>query len=254
MANWALLLAYSGFQYDATKRTIRFAPAASGEFRCFFSTGTGWGTFVQHDHAVAPQLLYGSLQLSQLDLSLSAAAVAETMTVNGRPMSSQTEANEHGTTVAFDPLALAAVVTSSVSSLGRSAQSHDSRKTVERTGHSAWTHHWKDTRNRSHSQIESRTKCTDTNLTIEPDGTTHTFPFRGFPAVAEVSASQTSLLPLSSCVAGLVGSGSETYYSRDIASMGEKVVWHETLGILGCGGRDCFRDCGRCVGFGCDLH
>ena len=34
------------------------------------------------------------------------------------------------------------------------------------------THHWKDTRERSHSRIESRTKSTDTNLTNAPDGTT----------------------------------------------------------------------------------
>src|SRR5947207_10682550 len=39
------------------------------------------------------------------------------------------------------------------------------------TGLSARTHHWKDIRERSHSQIESQTKSTDANLTNAPDGT-----------------------------------------------------------------------------------
>jgi hypothetical protein len=39
------------------------------------------------------------------------------------------------------------------------------------TGLSDRTHHWKDTRERSHSQIESRAKSTDANLTNAPDGT-----------------------------------------------------------------------------------
>src|SRR5438046_8223693 len=42
------------------------------------------------------------------------------------------------------------------------------------TGLSARTNHWKDTRKRGHSTIESRTKSTDTNLTNAPDGTAHT--------------------------------------------------------------------------------
>jgi hypothetical protein len=39
------------------------------------------------------------------------------------------------------------------------------------TGLSARTNHWKDTREQSHSRIESRTKSTDANLTTAPDGT-----------------------------------------------------------------------------------
>src|SRR5437879_657623 len=42
------------------------------------------------------------------------------------------------------------------------------------TGLSARTNHWKDIRERSHSQIQSRTKSTDANLTNAPDGTAHT--------------------------------------------------------------------------------
>jgi hypothetical protein len=46
------------------------------------------------------------------------------------------------------------------------------------TGLSARTNHWKDTRQRSHSEIELRTKSTDTNLTKAPDGTPAHSQFR----------------------------------------------------------------------------
>jgi len=46
------------------------------------------------------------------------------------------------------------------------------------TGLSDRTNHWKDIRERSHSQIESRTKSTDANLTNAPDGTARTLTVR----------------------------------------------------------------------------
>jgi hypothetical protein len=39
------------------------------------------------------------------------------------------------------------------------------------TGLFARTNHWKDTRTRGHSRIESQTKSTGTTLTTAPDGT-----------------------------------------------------------------------------------
>ena len=49
------------------------------------------------------------------------------------------------------------------------------------TGLSDRTNHWKDTRKRGHSTIESRTKSTDTNLANAPDGTTPHSQFRNDP-------------------------------------------------------------------------
>ncbi len=49
------------------------------------------------------------------------------------------------------------------------------------TGLSDRTNHWKDTRQRSHSEIEPRTKSTDTNLTNAPDGTTAHSQFGNVP-------------------------------------------------------------------------
>jgi hypothetical protein len=52
MSSWALLLALSGFHFDIGRGAISFAPvvAASSEadlFRCVWSCGRGWGTYVQ---------------------------------------------------------------------------------------------------------------------------------------------------------------------------------------------------------------
>src|SRR5262249_51582256 len=51
MASWSLLLALSGYHYSAPEGRLCFAPVAAavppgGEFRCLFTTGGAWGTFV----------------------------------------------------------------------------------------------------------------------------------------------------------------------------------------------------------------
>ena len=46
MSSWSLLLALSGFEYNAPEKTIGFAPKVFKEdFKCFFSTGSGWGSY-----------------------------------------------------------------------------------------------------------------------------------------------------------------------------------------------------------------
>jgi len=48
MASWSLVTALSGFRYNAPKKKIVFGPkVCSSDFRCFYSTGSGWGTFTQ---------------------------------------------------------------------------------------------------------------------------------------------------------------------------------------------------------------
>ena len=48
MASWGLLIAGSGFQYDLPRGRISFSPRIDAEdFRCFFSTGSAWGTYRQ---------------------------------------------------------------------------------------------------------------------------------------------------------------------------------------------------------------
>jgi uncharacterized protein (DUF608 family) len=64
MSAWALLLAYSGVQYDAAAQSIAFAPLADGPFRCFFSTGSGWGVYERDDDGARLRLLAGTLTLA----------------------------------------------------------------------------------------------------------------------------------------------------------------------------------------------
>jgi non-lysosomal glucosylceramidase len=46
MSAWSAVLALSGFKYDGTAHSVVAVPLVSkNDFRCFWSTGTGWGTF-----------------------------------------------------------------------------------------------------------------------------------------------------------------------------------------------------------------
>lgn len=48
MASWSLVLALSGCRYNAEDKRIAFAPKVNASnFNCFYSTGSGWGTYLQ---------------------------------------------------------------------------------------------------------------------------------------------------------------------------------------------------------------
>ena len=49
MASYSVLLALSGFRYSAVERSVTFQPRlSSGDFRCFFAAGSGWGLYSQN--------------------------------------------------------------------------------------------------------------------------------------------------------------------------------------------------------------
>jgi uncharacterized protein (DUF608 family) len=68
MASYALLLALSGFEFDLVKRHIGFNPPRleDGKFRCFWSVGTGWGTFEVKLNSVMIRVQYGKLEVKTL--------------------------------------------------------------------------------------------------------------------------------------------------------------------------------------------
>ena len=70
MASYVLLLALSGFKFDLVKNEIEFNPPRieDGRFKCFWSTGTGWGIFEIQPNRVAVTLHYGSLKIKTLSL------------------------------------------------------------------------------------------------------------------------------------------------------------------------------------------
>lgn len=77
LASYSLLLALSGFSYSAPEQRMGFAPRVGAEdFRCFFSVGSGWGTFAQKvgkkGAEVTLTVEYGTLRLRALNLAFAA--------------------------------------------------------------------------------------------------------------------------------------------------------------------------------------
>ncbi|MBM3459739.1 MAG: hypothetical protein FJX77_14550, partial [Armatimonadetes bacterium] len=68
LASWSLLLALSGFRYSAPERRMSFRPRLPGDFRCFWSTGTAWGTYDRAGRTHRLEVLYGRLVLAELEL------------------------------------------------------------------------------------------------------------------------------------------------------------------------------------------
>ncbi len=79
MASYALLNAFSGFAFDMVRGEIGFDPIMGGcnSFRCFWSLGSGWGTFSLTKDQVTLDVIEGSLAIKRLSLPfLSRGAVA----------------------------------------------------------------------------------------------------------------------------------------------------------------------------------
>ncbi len=70
LASYALLPAYSGFEYDLVAGRIGFNPVRlkNGRFRCFWSLATGWGSIWLSPRAARLRVLSGSLSLKTLRL------------------------------------------------------------------------------------------------------------------------------------------------------------------------------------------
>ena len=72
MASYALLNAYSGFEFDMTQGLIGFNPlrAKDGFFRCFWSLDSGWGEFVLTPDTAEIFVRYGTLTVQKVRLPL----------------------------------------------------------------------------------------------------------------------------------------------------------------------------------------
>ena len=68
MASYALLNAYSGFEFDMVRGMIGFHPVRLDSFSCFWSLDSGWGTFHMSADAIELKVLYGSLEVSAVRL------------------------------------------------------------------------------------------------------------------------------------------------------------------------------------------
>ena len=87
IASWGLLTALSGMSYDATIGYLGFDPVLyADDFKCFWSTGTAWGTYEQSGQPgnalVKLEVLYGEQLLKALGTGFIAAGC--TATVDGQ--------------------------------------------------------------------------------------------------------------------------------------------------------------------------
>ena len=90
MAAWSGLLAISGFEYHGPNAGVAMLPRSSHpNFRCFWSTATGWGMFSDSRQGKESRL---SLQVEKGSLACSTCTIrsagAKTFaTLNGKPVS-----------------------------------------------------------------------------------------------------------------------------------------------------------------------
>jgi non-lysosomal glucosylceramidase len=86
MSSWSLLLALSGYHYDASRQHLALAPKVGPEnFASFFSAGTAWGQFLQDivdpdgnkDYTARLEVRYGEVTLQSLSLPLDSYAACQ---------------------------------------------------------------------------------------------------------------------------------------------------------------------------------
>lgn len=87
MASYALLNAFSGFQFDMTKRSVGFHPVeGKDEFRTFWSLDAGWGEFEMRIASCELRVLYGDLPLRTLRLPFLSERQITGVSLDGQPM------------------------------------------------------------------------------------------------------------------------------------------------------------------------
>lgn len=113
MASWSLLLALSGYHYDGSAGRMSFAPrVAEANFRSFWSSGSGWGTFRQQGgrnlRTARLDILYGDVKLNELLLSgVVKKTIAAKVTVDGKKVEAEALQVDGGITIRFrQPLRL----------------------------------------------------------------------------------------------------------------------------------------------------
>ncbi len=112
MASWTSFVALSGFHYDGAEASVTALPRVSDRnFRCFWSTATGWGTFSYRPVAgngtrFAIQVLAGKLRCGSC--SIRGAGSSATVRGNGTAYSHTVKRQADHTVVQFEqPVLLA---------------------------------------------------------------------------------------------------------------------------------------------------
>ena len=111
MASWSGVLALSGFRYHGAERHVEALPRLPvSNFRCFWSTGTGWGTFSYSPtgSTLTIRVLHGTLPCRSVTaVTRSRVAPAAGVRVNGEGAPSEREPHGRATRITLnDELAL----------------------------------------------------------------------------------------------------------------------------------------------------
>jgi uncharacterized protein (DUF608 family) len=89
MAAWSGVLALSGFRYHAPTASVVAMPRMPGRVHCFWSTGTGWGTFTTGP-GLEIKVLHGTLPCQSCEFPGPAATVA----LDGKPLAHRAESGK----------------------------------------------------------------------------------------------------------------------------------------------------------------
>jgi uncharacterized protein (DUF608 family) len=105
MSSWSVVLAMSGFEYDGLKAAVNISPPLSqADFRCFWSTGTGWGTFAirrgSGEVVCTLKVLSGTLVCGSCGIAASGATAA--VKIGGRTIGSRIYKETDRITVTLD--------------------------------------------------------------------------------------------------------------------------------------------------------
>ena len=89
MASFALLPIFSGFSFDLPHHRIGFSPVITGDFRCMWSLGTGWGDFIRTKNRYRITVASGVLEINCI--TLGDLGTAKRIRVDGRAVSFRQE-------------------------------------------------------------------------------------------------------------------------------------------------------------------
>jgi hypothetical protein len=104
MSSWSTVLAMSGFLYDGVAGAVVAAPKIPRDnFHCFWSTGTGWGTFSLRTQARSTQFAIKVLKgkLAIRSCAIAARGATATVELMGKLIENRVERHAERTVVTF---------------------------------------------------------------------------------------------------------------------------------------------------------
>src|SRR5690606_11194969 len=112
MASYGTFINACGFSYHGPKGYMAFTPKVrQSDFKAAFTAAAGWGSYERQRHADSEQhavvVRHGSLQLTQLRLSVGRLASAANVALNGVAVRVQSEVEGNEVLLTFaSPIAL----------------------------------------------------------------------------------------------------------------------------------------------------